>query len=162
MPSIGVQVEEYCQQYEVETVKMWRQSFQRAMGLEEYNRFHELTDHLEYFRSLDPSQSKVAVEMSSAKIVGLLTMSDEELINLFVHVDFQRCGIGKLLLLEAKRQSPEGFFLYTFVKNGQAQTFYLTQGFSEVERSYASAEGNPWATSKEQLADIKYQWSANG
>jgi hypothetical protein len=58
MPSTGVQIEEYCQQYEVETVKMWRQSFQRAMGLEEHNRLHELTDHLEYFRSLDPSLSK--------------------------------------------------------------------------------------------------------
>ena len=89
MPSKGVQVEGYCQQYELETVKMWHQSFQRAMGLEEHNRFHELTDHLDYFRSMDPSQSKVAVEMSSAKIVGLLTMSDEELINLFVHVDFK-------------------------------------------------------------------------
>lgn len=162
MPSIGVGVEEYCQQDEVETVKMWRQSFQRTMGLEEHNRDDELKYHLEYFRSLDPSWSKVAVEMSSAKIVGLLTMSDEELINLFVHVDFQRRGIGKLLLLEAKRQSPEGFYLYTFVKNRQAQRFYLTQGFTQVGRSYASAEGNPWATSKEQLADIKYQWSANG
>lgn len=44
-------------------------------------------------------------------------------------------------------------------ENTGAQKFYLAQGFQEDERGFADFEGNPWASTKEDLADIKYHCS---
>jgi GNAT superfamily N-acetyltransferase len=144
--------------YALETVKMWRQSFQRAMGLEEHDRFSELEGQLKYFMGLDSSISKVAMDQACSKIVGLMTRSHEELLHLFVHVEHQGFGIGSRLLAAAKTLSPNGLTLYTFDKNSKAQLFYLSHGFVEVGRGYADFAGNPWARSKEELADVQSLW----
>jgi hypothetical protein len=44
------------------------------------------------------------------------------------------------------------------VQNTGAQAFYLAHGFREIERGQADAADNPWATTTEQLADIRYRW----
>ena len=149
---------DYRREFGLETVKMWRLSFQRALGLQEHNRWDELSDQLAYFQDLDPALSRVTVDVRTTQVVGLLTLSGEKLDHLFVHVDYQRAGIGKTLLDEAKARSPAGLTLYTFQRNVGAQQFYLSQGFVETERGFASFDGNPWAQSKSDLADIRYEW----
>ena len=100
----------------------------------------------------------MTIDVRTSQIVGLLTLSGDALDHLFVHVDYQRAGIGKKLLDEAKARSPQGLTLYTFQRNTGAQQFYLSQGFVETARGFASFDGNPWAQSKSDLADIRYEW----
>lgn len=149
----------YRPEYGLETVKMWRRSFQRALGIEEHDRLDELTGHLDHFATFDPGTIRIALDSKTSSVVGLMTLSGGELHHLFVHVDYQGLGIGSKFISEAKAQSPSGIELYTFQKNTNAQRFYLARGFREVERGYADFEHNPWASSKEDLADIKYRWS---
>ena len=158
VPDQNFQTIDYRREFGLETVKMWRRSFQRALGLEEHDRWGELSEQLNYFQHFDPALSRVTIDVRTSQIVGLLTLSGDALDHLFVHVDYQRAGIGKKLLDEAKARSPQGLTLYTFQRNTGAQQFYLSQGFVETARGFASFDGNPWAESKSDLADIRYEW----
>lgn len=155
----GLVFSAYRREYGLETVKMWRRSFQRAMGIEEHNRLEELEEHLDHFADFDPIAISVALDSRLGSVVGMMTLWDGELHNLYVHVDYQGRGIGSKFLSEAKSRSPTGIDLYTFQKNTGAQKFYLAHGFQEVRRGFADFQGNPWASAKEELADIKYRWS---
>ena len=158
VPDQNFQTIDYRREFGLETVKMWRRSFQRALGLQERNRWGELSEQLNYFQHFDPALSRVIIDVRTSQIVGLLTLSGDALDHLFVHVDYQRAGIGKKLLDEAKARSPQGLTLYTFQRNTGAQQFYLSQGCVETARGFASFDGNPWAQSKSDLADIRYEW----
>lgn len=158
MPNSELPMLPYRSEFALETVKMWRASFQRALQIEEHNRFDDLMEHLNYFASLKPELSTVVLDPANSRVIGLMTLSGSQLINLFVHVDYQGLGVGRRLVNEAKVRSPEGLSLHTFANNPGAQAFYLSQGFKEIERGFASFEGNPWAKTVNDLADIKYQW----
>ena len=156
--SANIEVVDYQPEYGLETVKMWRQSFQRAMGLQENNAFEPLCEQLAFFSTIDTTTIKVAIDTSLSVIVGLWVQNGESLEHLYVHVDYQGAGLGQRFMGLAKAASPSGITLYTFQKNHNAQRFYLRQGFAEIGRDYADMEHNPWATSKAQLADIQYRW----
>ncbi|MEM9623991.1 MAG: GNAT family N-acetyltransferase [Pseudomonadota bacterium] len=153
-----IEILSYRPEYGLEAVKMWRQSFQRAMALPEQNSRDDLLPQLDYFASLSAATVHVAMDTGNSLIVGLLVVDEQVLEHLYVHVDFQGAGLGRRLLDKAKALSPAGLELYTFQQNQGAQAFYLTQGFVEVARSFADLSSNPWASTQDQLADIKYQW----
>ncbi|MBT4162724.1 MAG: GNAT family N-acetyltransferase [Gammaproteobacteria bacterium] len=158
MSILDINFVEYRPEYGLETVKMWRQSFQRAMNLEEQNHIDELTDQLDYFSSISPASIQIAIDCRSSAVAGLMVLVSGKLDHLYVNVGYQGIGLGSKFLTEAKLRSPQGIELYTFQKNIRAQSFYKHHGFREVERGYADFESNPWASSKEELADIKYRW----
>ena len=149
---------DYRREFSLEAVKMWRLSFQRALGLQVHDRWGELSEQLNYSQHFDPALSRVTIDVRTSQIVGLLTLSGDALDRLFVHVDYQRASIGKKLLDDAKARSPRGLTLYTFKRNTGAQQFYLSQGFVETARGFDSFDGNSWAQSKSDLADIRYEW----
>ncbi len=157
--SQNVELIPYKVEYAIELVKMWRRSFQRAMGLEEQNRYEELRDQMTFFARIDPHSISVVADTVSGDLIGLMVQEGRELEHLYVHVDWQGAGIGSMLLNQAKSASPEGLELYTFQRNEGAQAFYLSHGFSEVRRGYAALEDNPWADSRDQLADIRFRWA---
>jgi len=136
----------YRAEYGLETVKMMRESFHRAMSLEQHNRFDELEKHLNFFAKYPLDCVRVAVDKTSSTIIGCIVLDGVELEQLYVHVDYQRKGIGSKLMALAKTQSPDRLELFTFNKNIQAQS------------GHASINGNPWAKTREQLADIRYIW----
>ena len=68
---------DYRREFGLETVKMWRLSFQRALGLQEHNRWDELSDQLAYFQDLDPALSRITVDVRTTQVVGLLSLSGE-------------------------------------------------------------------------------------
>ncbi len=149
---------DYRPEYALEIVKMWRLSFQRAMDLEIHNRFSDLYGHLEAFTRIDPGGIHLLVETDSSQIVAFMALSPGWVDQLYVHVDWQGQGLGSTLLRQAKAGSPDGLRLNTFQRNKTAQRFYLAHGFVETERGFADPEENPWATSREALADILYSW----
>lgn len=148
----------YQPEFGLEVVKLWRQSFQRAMGLEEHNRINELRDHLDYFTTIPPEHIRITMDDDSGTITGFMVLTPGELQQLYIQVDFQGRGLGRFLLEQAKATSPEGLSLYTFQKNKRAQTFYESNGFVEIGRGFADFDNNPWASSRDQLADIRYRW----
>ncbi len=159
MSSSKTQIQSYRVEYGLETVKMWRRSFQRAMGLEAQNRLSELVPQLDYFSTIEPASIRVAVEPEDAAIVGMMVLSGSALDHLYIHVDYQGCGLGSRFLRLAKEESPAGIELYTFQKNTGARKFYESHGFVEIERGFAAALSNPWATRKDELADIRFRWT---
>jgi ribosomal protein S18 acetylase RimI-like enzyme len=148
----------YRPEYALELVKLWRGAFQRAMAIEEHNRFNELSGHLDFFATIDPASLHVLLDTTTSEIVGFMALSDGYLNHLYVHVDRQGQGLGSRLIDHAKSRCPERIELHTFQRNTSAQKFYLSHGFREIERGFAASEDNPWATSPDQLADIRYRW----
>ena len=134
---------DYRREFGLEAVKMWRLSFQRALGLQVHDRWGELSEQLNYSQHFDTALSRVTIDVPTSQIVGLLTLSGDALDHLFVHVDYQRALIGKKLLDDAKARSPQGLTLYTFKRNTGAQQFYLSQGFDETARGFDSFDRNP-------------------
>lgn len=155
-----ITVIEYRLEFALETVKMWRQSFQRAMGLVEQENYSDLIDQLNFFSTIETSKIRVAINTNDSSIIGLLVQDGRFVEQLYVHVEYQQQGIGSRLLNEAKEVSPNCVELATFQRNIGAQSFYRKHGFVEINRGYAVHLGNPWATSKEDLADIKYRWTS--
>ena len=148
----------YRPEYALEVVKMWRQSFQRAMGIREHNEFADLYGHLGAFTRIDPQHLHLLMETDASQIVAFMAFRPGWVDQLHVHVDWQGQGLGSRLLKQAQSVSPAGLQLYTFQRNTNAQAFYLAHGFEEVARGYAGAQENSWASSEEELADILYRW----
>lgn len=129
------------------------------MGLEEHNRIGELSGQLNYFCSIEPRNIRVVIDETSSTLAGFMARNLRELDHLYIDVEYQGLGLGTQLLNEAKSGASEGLELYTFQKNLRAQSFYLSNDFIEEARGFAAQETNPWASSPEDLADIKYRWT---
>lgn len=143
-----------------ETLKVWRLSFQRALGLPEHNDAEDFSHHLRFLQQIPPANITLALNSNTGAVVGLLVQADEEIEQLYIHPSYQGMGIGFEFMQLAKRNSPLCLRLYTFAANTQAQAFYQRQGFVEIDRGQASANDNPWASDPAQLKDIRYQWLA--
>lgn len=159
MDGLRFELVAYRPEYALELVKMWRRSFQRAMGLPEQDDFGELSAQLDFLSAIDPTTIHVAMDPGSSTVLGFMVLSGAKLDHLYVNVDCQGLGLGTTLLNLAKRKSPAGIELFTFQRNQAAQDFYRRGGFREVRRGFASFGDNPWATRREQLADIQFRWA---
>lgn len=138
---------EYNKKYNLETVKMWQASMEKALGIKSGYSFAEQVD---YFNGLvKKNNAYLAIEKSSNKVVGLMIMGGSELEQLYIHLDYQGMGIGTQLLNLAKELSPEKLQLYTFEVNKKAQRFYEKHGFTIIGRGIESDSG---------MADIRYEW----
>lgn len=160
MSTQEVEIVGYSPEYGLGVVKVWRQSFQRAMNLQEENQSDDLNGQLDHFSSIDPAHIQVAIDTPSSTIAGFIVLAAEELDHLYINVAYQGLGLGSRLLNEAKAKSPQRIELYTFQKNKRAREFYESHGFVEIERGIAELGDNPWASSQEELADIKYVWTS--
>ena len=157
-----IEYRDYRPEYALETVTMWRRAFHRAMSLPEHAPPGALTAHLAWFAAVSPSTVRVAVDAASGAVVAMVVLDGCLHHHLYVHVDYQDLGIGSTFLAEAKAASPTGLELFTFQRNATARAFYLSRGFVEVARGHADPASNPWAASRDQLADIKYRWKPAG
>lgn len=142
---------------ELELLRLWRSSFNGAMGLEEDRREEAFQEHLGFLRSLDPGCIRVALEKTTNQMMGFMRKEGTTICDLFIDTEHQRAGLGSEFIRQAKEES-DFLSLSTFALNRGAQKFYELHGFKIVRRGFASMEDNPWATSKEQLADITYEW----
>lgn len=139
----------------LELIQLWRKSFAKAMGIEEDTREEAVNEHLAYLQTYDPEIIRVALENN--KIVGFMAKEENTIKDLFIDVEYQRRGLGSSFIHQA--QEEETFLtLSTFQLNKGAQKFYEFHDFVIARRGFAGAEGNAWASNKEQLADITYEW----
>ncbi|MEE3132711.1 MAG: GNAT family N-acetyltransferase [Pseudomonadota bacterium] len=148
---------EYRDDFEFELLRLWRKSISKAIGVEEDTRLEAVNEHLEFLRSLNHEFIQVALEATSRMVIGFMRVEEHVIRDLFIHVDYQRQGLGSRFIQQAKKEN-DFLSLSTFELNKGAQKFYDVMGFVITDRGFASFEGNSWATSKDQLADITYEW----
>ena len=148
---------EYRDDFEFELLRLWRKSISKAIGVEEDTRLEAVNEHLEFLRSLNHEFIQVALEATSRMVIGFMRVEEHVIRDLFIHVDYQRQGLGSRFIQQAKKEN-DFLSLSTFELNKGVQKFYDVMGFVITDRGFASFEGNSWATSKDQLADITYEW----
>ena len=141
----------------LELFQLWRKSFAHAMGIEEDTREEVVNEHLAYLQTYNPEIIRVAVEKIENKIVGFMAKEASTIKDLFIHVEYQRRGLGSRFIQKAKEEE-EFLTLSTFQLNKGAQKFYEFHDFVIAECGFAGFEGNSWANDQEQLADITYEW----
>lgn len=140
---------DYSPEYGPELVKMWRESFERAVGVTDP---HSLLEQLRYLEGKVVPENRVLVvlEEATSAVIGFMASTPEHISQLYVRVSHQGKGIGSLLVDIAKRNSRGRLRLFTFEANKGAQRFYDRHGFKVVARGFEQE----W-----QLADIEYEWS---
>ena len=140
----------YDDRYAWPTVRMWRASMERALGITDRHTWEGQVKYLHHLASI--YEVYLAVENSSDQVGGFLVVGGTELDQLYIHVDHQGKGIGPRLLNLAKERSPGKLQLYTFAVNQNAQRFYERHGFYIIDRGIESESG---------MADIRYEWVAD-
>lgn len=135
-----------------ELVRMWRASFERALGLRDPHPIEEQRAYLET-QVLPGNRVLVVIEGSAdrgaARVVAFVAASDAKVAQLYVAADRQRRGIGGALLDWAKSRSAGTLRVFTFERNAGARAFYERHGFRVVGRGFEPT----W-----QLPDVEYEW----
>ncbi len=143
-----ITIVDYHGRFAREAVAMWRESKEAALGIPEVHSFENQLDFLRSKLTADNAVS-LAIHMPTDSVVGIMATDGTELSQLYIHVDFQRRGIGTRLLSLAKQRSNGTLRLYTFEVNSAAQAFYEKHGFKVIARGDDNEEGLP---------DIRYEW----
>ncbi|MCR9279515.1 MAG: GNAT family N-acetyltransferase [Pseudomonadaceae bacterium] len=144
------------------TVLMWRASFQSAMGLPAGDSWGEVCDQLAYLMAMDAGKVRVVLHEASSEVAALFVASAGEVDHLYVARSHQGRGLGTHLLNIAKQESSGVLELHTFARNTGARRFYRRHGFQEVETGRAAMADNPWASSPDQLNDVRCRWRRDG
>ena|SRR5436305_7117425 len=140
---------EYSPKYGPELIKMWRESFEQAVGVIDP---HPPPEQLRYLEEKVVPGNRVLIVLEEARsaVIGFMATTPETISQLYVHVSHQNRGIGAMLVNIAKRNSHGRLRLFTFEANKNAQRFYERHGFKVVARGFEKE----W-----ELEDIEYEWS---
>lgn len=89
----------YNPDYAEQTVKMWRDSKEQAIGQKE---IHSFNDHIYFLNNILPEQFQLNLALIDDKVVGMIAYNEIEISQLYIHIDYQGMGIGQTLLDKAK------------------------------------------------------------
>lgn len=146
MEQNNIKIIEFKPIYAEDTVKMWRQSKESAIGQKE---IHSFEDHVFFLNHVLNKNNNIYIGIDDNKVVGMIAFNENEINQLYIHMDYQGKGLGRKLLELAKANSKGTLTLYTFEVNHKAQRFYENNGFKIIGRGYEN---------EENLDDIKYEW----
>jgi ribosomal protein S18 acetylase RimI-like enzyme len=139
-------ITQYNPKYAEETVKMWRDSKEKALG---QKAIHSVEDHVYFLNHILPEQFQIELVLIDEKVVGMIAYNESEINQLYIHIDYQGIGIGQTLINKVKDKSSGKLTLYTFEVNEIAQRFYEKHGFKVIGRGHEN---------EENLSDIQYEW----
>lgn len=140
---------QYDPQYAEQTVKMWRESKEEAIGQKE---IHSFESHIYFLNQILPVDYQVDIVLLEDNVIGMVAYNQKEVNQLYIHKKYQGFGIGKVLLDRAKDQCNGKLQLSTFEINKSAQRFYERNGFKIIGRGHEN---------EENLPDILYEWKAD-
>lgn len=145
-----IKIVPYHEKYAEETVEVWRDSKEKALGVKD---MHDFADHLNFLKTVLVKENRVflAIDEDAHKAIGILAVKGNELNQLYIHNDYQGLGIGSRLLEIAKDLSGGWLRLFTFEVNKGAQEFYEKHGFKIIGRGFEN---------EENLPDILYEWKS--
>lgn len=135
---------------DVETVvALWRDTWHENMpGLRHP---HAPGEWEQRFRDDVMKRCVVWVAQAEGQILGFVAvrLEDGYLDQLFVVQQFQRRGVGTLLLGKARELCPRGLSLHTLHRNTKARQFYEKHGFRPGRKGINVLNGQP---------NIEYRW----
>lgn len=146
MKQNNIKIIQYNSAYAEDTVRMWRESKERAISQKE---IHSFEDHVFFLNNILNRDNEIYIATDNNKVVGIIAFNGNEINQLYIHNDYQGKGLGKKLLRMAKINSKGRLTLYTFEVNHKAQRFYERNGFKIIGRGHEN---------EENLDDIKYEW----
>lgn len=139
-------VTKYDAKYAEQTVSMWRDSKEHAIGQKEV---HTFLNHVYFLNHMLNERFTIDLVLIEEKVVGMIAYNDNEINQLYIHRDYQGKGIGQKLLDIVKAHSSGRLTLYTFEVNETAQRFYEKHGFKIISRGHEN---------EENLPHIQYEW----
>jgi ribosomal protein S18 acetylase RimI-like enzyme len=139
-------IAQYNPAYAEQTVGMWRDSKERAIGQKE---IHSFENHIYFLNNILSEKYQIDLALIDDKVVGMIACNEREISQLYIHIDYQGIGIGQTFLDKVKEQSSGRLTLYTFEVNENAQRFYEKNGFKIIGRGHEN---------EENLPDIQYEW----
>ena len=149
LPSLSekIKITKYKKKYADDTIAMWRESKEKAIGQKDA---HSFLEHKNYFdKVVGEKKYDVYIALAGKKIIGMIAFTVSEVNQLYIHNDHQGKGLGKKLLDMAKNKSSGTLVLFTFEVNQKAQKFYERNGFKKIGES---------AINQENLNAFKYEW----
>ena len=146
MKQYKIIITQYDPKYAEQTVKMWRDSKEKALGQKE---IHSVENHVYFLNYILPEQFQIELALIDEKVVGMIAYNESEINQLYIHIDYQGIGIGQTLINKVKDKSSGKLTLYTFEVNESAQRFYEKHGFKAIGRGHEN---------EENLSDIQYEW----
>ncbi|QEY22605.1 N-acetyltransferase [Psychrobacillus sp. AK 1817] len=141
-----IRITPYNSKYAEQTVEMWRDSKEQAIGQKE---IHDFENHVYFLNNILPERFQIELALIDEEVVGMIAYNDREINQLYIHLEYQGFGIGRTLLDKAKAQSSGKLILYTFEVNEKAQRFYENNEFEIISRDHEN---------EENLPDIQYEW----
>ncbi|WP_349772239.1 GNAT family N-acetyltransferase [Lederbergia citrisecunda] len=139
-------ITKYDPQYAEQTVRMWRDSKEQAIGQKE---IHSFDNHIYFLNQILSEEFQIDLALMDGKVVGMIAFTKMEISQLYIHIDYQGMGIGQTLLDRAKAHSSGRITLFTFEVNEKAHRFYEKHGFKIIGRGYEN---------EENLPDRQYEW----
>jgi putative acetyltransferase len=129
---------------------LWRAS--REVSLPDFQRRkgHFFYEDLAYFREHVLPENDVWVVEADGRPIAFMAIHGDFIDHLYVHPDYWRKGIGKLLLEHARTLSPLHLWLYTLQVNLNARAFYEKNGFVITKLGVSQPPENE--------PDVKYEW----
>src|SRR3954447_2640973 len=100
-------------------------------------------------------RQEVWVAEADGRVVGVTSLEDDMVQQLYILPGYQGLGIGSALLALAKSRRPDGLRLYAFQRNTRARTFYEHRGFVAI--AFGDGSGN-----EEGEPDVLYEWTGDG
>lgn len=146
MKQNDIKIIQYNSAYDEDTVRMWRESKEKAIGQGE---MHSFEDHVFFLNNILSKDNEIYIAIDNNKVVGMIAFNEQEINQLYIHNDYQGRELGKRLLDMAKANSNGRLTLYTFEVNHKAQRFYERNGFRIIDRGHEN---------EEKLKDLKYEW----
>lgn len=129
---------------------LWRVAREVAFPEFQRTKGHTFEEDCQYFQSVILENNDVYVIEADGRVAGFIAIAGDFVDQLYIHPDFQRRGLGKLLLDYAKRLSPEHVWLYTLQINVNGRAFYEKNGFVAVRFGVSPAP--------ESEPDVEYHW----
>jgi len=111
---------------------------------------HTLADARKFVRTRVLPACEVHVATRSDQLVGLLVLEAPWIRQFAVFPEWQRQGVGSVLLGRARERSPRELRLFTFQRNDKARAFYEKHGFTAVAFGVSPAP--------ELEPDVEYRW----
>jgi ribosomal protein S18 acetylase RimI-like enzyme len=129
---------------------LWRISREKSLPEFQLEKGHFFYEDRNYFQNFVIKNNQVWVVESEEQPVGFMAMNNDFIDQLYIDPDYQRQGIGKLLIDFAREQSSEHLWLYTLQINFIARAFYEKNGFV--------AEKFGVSPPPESEPDVEYHW----
>jgi len=85
-------ITQYNPKYAEQTVKMWRDSKERAIGQKE---IHSFANQVHFLNKILPEQFQITLALIDDRVVGMIASNETEISQLYIHIDYQGMGIGQ-------------------------------------------------------------------